>query len=90
MAAASCDDTESAWDNPVEYTISCTNVSCPGATDRSTYSSGNDSAITCTWNCADYGDSHLSYVSLDFWSWDGACYELESEFVDSGICPTYY
>ena len=86
VLAGACDDYSSSWDNPVTYSVSCDDVSCPGASDRSTYTSGGDSAITCTWNCADYGDQYLRYVSLDFWSWDGACYELESEYVADGIC----
>ncbi len=70
----------------VSYSVSCGDVSCPGADDRSTYTSGNNSAITCVWDCADYDGQYGVYVSLDFWAWDGGCYELESEYVSSGIC----
>ena len=72
---------------PVDYTLSCSNVTCPNATDTSNFNSGGSYNFTCTWYCHEYGGFDAAYVSLSFWSWDGGCWELDSEYVDpSGIC----
>lgn len=92
LCFAGCD--ESFWDtgDPGKsekggknlYTLSCDNVKCPSATDRSTYSSGDNDSVTCTWHCAKY-KGKKRYVSLTFWAWDGGCYELDSEYKNSCI-----
>ena len=80
LALTACDDTA------VEYSLSCSRVQCPNASDTSSFTSSTGArAFTCTWDCADYLGNDDAYVSLTFWN-DGGCWALESEFVAGGIC----
>lgn len=85
LALAGCEAfEEDAID--VEYERTCETVQCFNTTDTFDYSSLGDRAFTCRWHCADYRGNSSSYVELTFWSWDGGCWELETEFIASGIC----
>ena len=70
----------------VDFDLTCRTVSCPSADDTSTFQSGNNKSFSCVWHCADYKDSSRVYVDLTFWSWNGGCWELDHEYVSSGIC----
>lgn len=69
-----------------DYSVSCHSVTCDGNDDRSDFSVGNDTSITCTWYCVDYEGCGGCYVSKTWWSWDGGCYELDDTYVSDGIC----
>lgn len=69
-----------------EYTLECNSVRCHNADDTSNFQSGDDLAYTCTWHCVDYDGQSNVYVSMTFWSWDGGCWQLDSVYVDDGVC----
>ncbi len=69
----------------VKYNLSCERVSCPNADDVSVFESGSSKSYSCIWTCAKYKGNSRVYVNLTFWSWDGKCWELDSDYTAGGI-----
>lgn len=69
------------WEDkePKDYIVSCDDVKCPTADDRTTFSSGGDRAVTCIWDCTDYNGEYR-YVDRTWWSWGGECFVEEDVF----------
>jgi hypothetical protein len=82
------DDAPQATDpcrQEVCYNLTCETVKCPYA-ETSSYEDDYGKVFMCEWACADYEGTPNAFVALTFATYNGSCWDLESEYVSDGFC----